>query len=294
MATASSPLAGGWGGAAPRLGGGLDSSTPSSFQGLRSCCPGMDWTRVLPVRPARSASPQQRGGGGRRGRVSDGRAGVWGQPLLPPLQPCFLWPPQAKKSAKKLQSAEPVRRASQKEKRGRPDDKPRARSPTLPRFPRPPGPYPSWCPASEFIQIQLKCLFLGAPSGRVGASDPGLVLSLGRGLAQAGLPQTTPGHICGCHTGGAPGIGQVGARDAVQPSAVPRTALMFTGPRGRPSPRPDVLSLRPAEVGDSPYPSPRGAGQPDLLARMWASVIDPCQFGAPLNNSFAEFPITRY
>ncbi|XP_070347861.1 hepatoma-derived growth factor-related protein 2 isoform X4 [Equus asinus] len=34
---------------------------------------------------------------------------------------------EAKKSAKKLQSAEPVRRASQKEKRGRPDDKPRAR-----------------------------------------------------------------------------------------------------------------------------------------------------------------------
>lgn len=66
---------------------------------------------------------------------------------------------QAKKSAKKLQqqSTEPARRPSQKEKRGRPEEKPRARSaptrPLLPQLPREPclchaGPRPSasWGP----------------------------------------------------------------------------------------------------------------------------------------------------
>lgn len=55
----------------------------------------------------------------------------------------FLLLLQAKKSAKKLsQSSESARRPSQKEKRGRPEDKPRARSapiwPVLPELPREP------------------------------------------------------------------------------------------------------------------------------------------------------------
>ena len=33
----------------------------------------------------------------------------------------------------------------------------------------------------------------------------------------------TSGDVCGCHTGGAPGIEWVGARDAAQPPTAPRT-----------------------------------------------------------------------
>lgn len=60
------------------------------------------------------------------------RAELWGSggegPHFLPLQYLFIL--KAKKSAKKLPAAgtEPVRRASQKEKRGRSEERPRARS----------------------------------------------------------------------------------------------------------------------------------------------------------------------
>lgn len=60
------------------------------------------------------------------------RAGPWGwvQRLPHCSEPCSVPVPQGKKSTKKLppQSAEPTRKPGQKEKRGRPEEKPRARS----------------------------------------------------------------------------------------------------------------------------------------------------------------------
>lgn len=114
-----------------------------SCQGLRSGCSGADWAQgSFSAHPVCSLSSQQCKGSGRKCCVVSPRGTVQG----PGVRPCCSSPSvlllQAKKSAKKLQpqSMEPVRRPSQKEKRGRPEEKPRARSaPTWPILPELPG-----------------------------------------------------------------------------------------------------------------------------------------------------------
>ena len=121
-------------------------------------------------------------------------------PLPAAPAPFVPWLLQVKKSAKKLQpqSTEPARRPSQKEKRGRSEEKPRARSgPMLPPPPKAPlapqlrgGP---WGPKSvlETAAVEVS-----------GSQDPiRLCRSLPLGDPIHGAPSCIWG-TCGCHTGG--------------------------------------------------------------------------------------------
>lgn len=115
-------------------------------------------------------------------------------PLPAAPAPFVPWLLQVKKSAKKLQpqSTEPARRSSQKEKRGRSEEKPRARSGAM--LPPPPqgssGPHNSGEGPGVHSQSwrlqQLKYLVLRTPSGCAGAF-PWVTLSPGH-QAVSGAP----------------------------------------------------------------------------------------------------------
>ena len=116
-------------------------------------------------------------------------------PLPAAPAPFVPWLLQVKKSAKKLQpqSTEPARRSSQKEKRGRSEEKPRARSGAM-LAPPPPqgssGPHNSGEGPGVHSQSwrlqQLKYLVLRTPSGCAGAF-PWVTLSPGH-QAVSGAP----------------------------------------------------------------------------------------------------------
>ena len=114
--------------------------------------------------------------------------------------PFVPWLLQVKKSAKKLQpqGTEPARRPSQKEKRGRSEEKPRARSdPMLPPPPRPP-----WSPQLRGGPWGPKSVLETAAVEVSGSQDPIRVCrSLPLGDPIPGAPSCIWG-TCGCHTGG--------------------------------------------------------------------------------------------
>lgn len=120
-----------------------------------------------------------------------GQLGVWRVPFARYSSPFIPWLLQVKKSAKKLQpqSTEPARRPSQKEKRGRSEEKPRARSglmlpsPMASRGPHNSGEGPGVQSQSWRLK-QLK--YLRTPSGCAGAF-PWATLSLGH-QAVSGTP----------------------------------------------------------------------------------------------------------
>lgn len=129
-----------------------------------------------------------------------GQLGVWRVPFARCSSPFIPWLPQVKKSAKKLQSqsTEPARRPSQKEKRGRSEEKPRARS--GPMLPLPPH------------GLQGSPQLRGGPRGPKSVLETEAVEESGsqdsiRLCRSLSLGDPIPGapsciwDTCGCHTG---------------------------------------------------------------------------------------------
>lgn len=115
--------------------------------------------------------------------------------------PFVPWLLQVKKSAKKLQpqSTEPARRSSQKEKRGRSEEKPRARSGAM--LP-PPPPRLLWSPQLRGGPWGPQSVLETAAVEVSGSQDPiRLCRSLPLGDPIPGAPSCIWG-TCGCHTGG--------------------------------------------------------------------------------------------